>query len=86
LPVCTVNCVQTLKVLVYGKKRWFVAPPRHGTYSKEHIKSWLKDRTEATGSPALGADNGGVIECMQLPVVFCVPASAVCLWDITRLG
>ena len=28
-------------VLVHGRKRWLVVPPRYGIYSKQHIVNWL---------------------------------------------
>ena len=31
-------------VLIYGKKRWFLFPPKDAFYSKQHVWQWWKDK------------------------------------------
>lgn len=49
-------------LLMYGKKRWVVSPPRHAAYSKQHITTWMQ-------SNPLPADKAATAryECIQLP-------------------
>ena len=53
--------VHAYNVLVHGRKRWMVMPPRHGVYSKQHITSWLHGDYKQHK-----ADNE-VLECIQEP-------------------
>lgn len=48
-------------VLVYGKKRWFIFPPKSAFYSREHVWDWWRNRyrNEASGTRAW--------ECVQYP-------------------
>ena len=33
--------VHAYNILVHGRKQWYVAPPRHGLYSREPIRNWV---------------------------------------------
>ena len=46
--------------LVYGKKRWFIFPPKDAFYSKEHVWDWWRERyRDGKGARAW--------ECIQYP-------------------
>jgi hypothetical protein len=48
-------------VLVHGRKRWVLLPPRHAVYSTKHIQQWL-----AAELPML-KQQGRSLECIQEP-------------------
>ena len=48
-------------VLVYGRKRWVVLPPRHALFSKQHIANWLETEYKAL------REDGAAMECIQEP-------------------
>ena len=35
-----------MNLLIHGRKRWVMLPPRHAIYSKEHISTWLAEDLE----------------------------------------
>ena len=58
-------------VLVHGRKKWVLLPPRHSLYATQHIQKWLQ-------GPEYTAlrDSGTAIECVQEPGdVLYVPTS-----------
>ena len=48
-------------VLVFGRKRWVILPPRHALFSKQHIANWLETEYKAL------RDDGAAMECIQEP-------------------
>jgi len=43
-------------VLIFGQKRWFLIPPRHAIYSRQHVWDWWKGRSHQKR-----------LECVQHP-------------------
>lgn len=58
-------------VLVHGRKKWTLLPPRHSLYATEHIQNWLKgDQYKKL------KEEGAMLECIQEPGdVLYVPSS-----------
>ena len=54
-------------LLVYGRKRWFIFPPKYAFYTKKHVWDWWKSRY----SSGRGKDNESgkewAWECVQYP-------------------
>ena len=58
-------------VLVHGRKRWVLLPPRHSLYAIEHIQHWLESEDYKKLRAA-----GSTVECIQEPGdVLYVPTS-----------
>ena len=48
--------VDAWNLLVYGQKRWFLAPPFQGVYSSTPIMEWLASYEQ---------EGSGILECTQ---------------------
>lgn len=54
--------VHAYNILVHGRKKWFIAPPRHGLYSREPIRNWV-----ASSYPSMLKSGASIYECIQEP-------------------
>lgn len=52
LLLCLICVFLCRNLLFFGRKHWFLLPPRHSFYSKQHIHTWVRDSYPALKVPS----------------------------------
>jgi tetratricopeptide (TPR) repeat protein len=53
-------------VLIYGKKRWFVSPPKYAFYSRQHVWDWWREK-HGEHKDETATSSNAIWECVQYP-------------------